>query len=69
MDGRIFCLITKLGENPKNDWTIEEMAAIVVLSPPHLKKLFRSEVGTSLHVYLRNLKLDKAATLLTESFV
>lgn len=69
MDGRIFCLIRKLGEHPEKNWSIEEMAAVVELSPRRMQKLFRDEVGTPPHVYLRNLRLDKAAKLLTESFV
>lgn len=68
MDGRIFNLRKRLLENLQNQWTIDEMAAIVRLSKPHLQRLFKTEAGMSPIAYLHDLRLERASELLVATF-
>lgn len=45
------------------------MTQFVRLSERHLQKLFKSEVGISPITYLRDLRLDKARSLLETTFL
>ncbi len=45
--------------------TIQAIAQAVGLSPSHLRALFRKKLKTSLGVYVRNIRLDKAVELLS----
>lgn len=64
IDGRIFKLKKILFEKPDHNWTIEEMAKIVDLSPSHLQKLFKINMGVSPMACLLELRLEKARELL-----
>ncbi len=44
--------------------TIPVIAGAVGLSPSHLRALFRKKLKTSLGVYVRNIRIDKAVNLL-----
>lgn len=64
MDGRVLKLTNILFENLHRHWLIEEMAEIVELSSPHLRRLFKEETGISPIAYLKGLRLDFAFRLL-----
>lgn len=68
MDGRIVLLNDKFSENLQHHWTVEEMARVVNLSPPHLQKLFRTETGLPPIAFLREKRLEIACELLENSW-
>ena len=68
IDGRIFELCKQLSDNLKHDWTVEEMAARYDLTVPHLQKLFKREMGKTPNSYFRDLRLERVAYLLTNTF-
>ncbi|MDQ3800667.1 MAG: helix-turn-helix transcriptional regulator [Acidobacteriota bacterium] len=45
------------------------MARLVRISPSRLQHIFKEQTGWSINRYLRELRLKKAAALLTESFL
>ncbi len=47
--------------------TLEEMAAIVSLSPDYLSRIFKKETGISFHQYLNNIRITKAKELIRHS--
>lgn len=44
--------------------TLEQLAAMVYLSPPYLSRVFRQETGATFHNYLTGVRISKAKTLL-----
>ncbi|MDQ3634252.1 MAG: AraC family transcriptional regulator [Acidobacteriota bacterium] len=69
MDGRILFLKKQFIENLQHHWTVEEMAEAVELSPSHLQKLFKANIGIPPICYLRELRLEKASDLLENTFL
>lgn len=69
MDNRISVLIIYLENNLHHRLSINEMAQLVRISPSRLQHIFKEETDLSIHQYLRQLRLQKAARLLTCSFL
>ena len=69
MDGRIYYIQQRLISDLSKHWRVEEMAAMVRLSPPHFHRLFRNTVGISPMKYLHDLRLDAARELLENTFL
>lgn len=67
MDGRIFHIKSELSQNVAHSWSVDEMASLVQLSVPHFQRLFRQIVGTSPMSYLRELRLNNAHSLLSDT--
>jgi len=44
--------------------TIEQLSHLCYLSPNYLSRIFREETGTTLNVYLNNIRISKAKALL-----
>lgn len=69
MDYRIITVEKYLKSNLHKNPTIEELAQSVSLSESRLQHLFKEETGCCITDYLRNLKIEKAAELLTTTFL
>jgi transcriptional regulator GlxA family with amidase domain len=69
MNYKIKTLINFLQENLHLNFTIEELAQSVNLSESGLQHLFKKQTGVSVIEYFRQLKLEKAAELLTTTFL
>lgn len=69
MDNRISTLIVYLESNLHHRFSINEMARLVRISPSRLQHIFKEQTGCSINRYLRELRLKKAAALLTELFL
>jgi len=69
MDNRISTLIDYFEANLHHRLSIDEMAKVVRISPSRLQHIFKEETGISINQYLRKLRLEKAAKLLTGSFL
>lgn len=57
-DRRIAFLTKQMLSDLRREWTIEEMAQAVYVSPSHLISLFKVHAGISPIQYLRHLKLE-----------
>lgn len=68
MDPRILYLTSRLASDFCRQWTIEKMARSVKLSPAHLHRLFKEQLGISPILYLRQLRLEHAGKLLESSY-
>lgn len=54
-------------ENARADLSLEALAEVARLSPRHLSRLFRAELGTSLAAYVELNRIDIARRLLEDS--
>lgn len=69
MDYRIYLLTEAIKADLQREWTVDEMAKMVNLSPPHLYKLFEIWIGMPPMRFLHCVRLDKAAELMEQSFL
>lgn len=53
--------------NPEVHYTMEELAEQFDLSVSALKKCFKGVYGTAIFTYMRNFRMDMAATLLAQT--
>lgn len=53
-------------DNPRADLSLEALAEVARVSPRHLSRLFRAELGTSLAAYVELIRTDIARRLLEE---
>ncbi len=56
-----------IGDNLGSRLTIDLLAEEFHISPTQLKKSFREVTGTTIYVYVRSRRMQKAASLLTET--
>lgn len=68
MDGRIFSLESQVEAKLKHQWTVDEMAKSLGISPAHFHKIFKASLGVSPNVWLRRLRLDRARDLIETTF-
>jgi two-component system, response regulator YesN len=63
MDLRVQAAIAFMNANLDRRYTCIDIARAVWLSPTHLRELFKSEMGTSMSHYRRELQLQRATFL------
>lgn len=69
MAERVKQLIELMQDDPSRNLTLSEMAESVNLSPPYFCYLFKTITGTPPARYLKKLRMQRAATLLTTTFL
>jgi transcriptional regulator GlxA family with amidase domain len=69
MAERVKRLIELMQDDPSRNLTLGEMAQSVNLSPPYFCSLFKTITGTPPGKYLKTLRMQQAATLLTTTFL
>lgn len=69
MTERVKRVIEMMQVDPSRTFTLGKMAESVNLSPPYFCFLFKSITGVSPAKYLKTLRMDQAATLLTTTFL
>jgi transcriptional regulator GlxA family with amidase domain len=69
MDLRVQAAIAFMNANLDRRYTCIDIARAVRLSPTHLRELFKSEMGTSMSHYRRELQLQRAEHLLGTTFL
>ena len=69
MDQRVRTAIAYMNTNLHRKITPIEIAQSVRLSPSRLRELFREQTGTSLTLYRRELRLERAKHLLETTFL
>ena len=62
--GRIDRVRILMAERPDLPWTVEALARAAEYSPYHFAHLFRRHTGTSVHRYLKDLRLAAALALI-----
>ncbi|MGI8542330.1 MAG: helix-turn-helix transcriptional regulator [Aridibacter sp.] len=65
-DGQIIVLTERINKNLQKDWTVKELFESIGISEPHLQKKFKDATGMSPMKYIKHLRLEKAAELLTD---
>ena len=69
MAERVQRIIELMQGDPSRNFSLGEMAESVNLSPPYFCHLFKSITGVPPAKYLKSLRLQQAATLLTTTFL
>jgi AraC-like DNA-binding protein len=69
MAERVKRVIEAMHDNPSRNFTLGKMAESVNLSAPYFCYLFKSITGVPPAKYLKSLRLQQAATLLTTTFL
>ena len=59
--------IRLLGDHPARDWQVNELAHELHVSPAHLHRQFRAEVGAAPMAWLASTRAEHAATLLMQT--
>lgn len=67
VDRRLRRAIEFMHDNYGRELALEEIAASAYLSEYHFARLFKQITGTTPHVYLANLRIEKARRLLVET--
>ncbi len=69
MAERVKRVIELMHDDPSRTFSLGEMAQSVNLSPPYFCYLFKSVIGDPPARYLKSLRMQHAATLLTTTFL
>lgn len=69
MDPRVQTIITLMGKNLENEIPLNELVRHVNLSPSHLQRLFKAEVGITTFRYMKLLRMERAKYLLESGFL
>jgi AraC-like DNA-binding protein len=69
MAERVKRVIELMQGDPSRNFTLGKMAESVNLSPPYFCYLFKTITGTPPAKYLKSLRMQQAATLLTTTFL
>lgn len=69
MAERVKHVIELMHGDPSRNFTLGKMAGSVNLSPPYFCYLFKSITGVPPAKYLKSLRMEQAATLLTTTFL
>jgi transcriptional regulator GlxA family with amidase domain len=69
MAERVKRVIELMQDDPSRTFSLGDMAQSVNLSPPYFCSLFKSITGVPPAKYLKSLRMQRAATLLTTTFL
>lgn len=69
MEPRIRKVLTLVERNLHHKLSVKMMAQAANLSPSRLHRLFKSEIGMTPMIYLKNCRMKKARTLLETTFL
>ena len=64
---KIKAIMTLMTENPDRHYTMDELSKRYDISTSALKQCFKGVYGTAIYTYMRNYRMDLAATLLTQT--
>lgn len=57
-------MVEAVAADPAGEYSVDELAALAHLSPRHLTRLFREELGTTPAKYVELIRFDSAKALL-----
>ena len=69
MDRRVKFAMNIISNNPAEQFSVVALSRRVSLSPTRLRQLFKKEIGKTPSRFLRDLRLQHAAHLLTSTFL
>lgn len=69
MKAKVSFLKKNILNDLRHNWTINDLAQSIDVSPAHLQKLFRDELGISPIQFIKELRLEKARELLETTFL
>jgi len=69
MDWRVQVVVVSMKNHLDRDFSLDELARLVNLSPSRLRSLFAKEVGLSPIQYLRMLRMEQARRLLEQTWL
>ena len=69
MDRRVQTLIALMRNDLEHELPLSELARVVNLSPSHLQRLFKAELGLTTFRYMKLLRMERARYLLESSFL
>lgn len=64
LEDRIHKVQSWINKNVKSDFNIEQLAALIHVSPRHLTRLFKKTTGVTIGQYIEEIKLETAVQLL-----
>jgi len=69
MDRRVQTVIALMGNDLEHELPLSELVRVVNLSPSHLQRLFKAELGMTTFRYMKLLRMERARYLLESSFL
>jgi transcriptional regulator GlxA family with amidase domain len=69
MDPRVQTVITLIGNDLEHELSLNELVRLVNLSPSHLQRLFKADLGMTTFRYMKLLRMQRAKYLLESSFL
>jgi len=69
MDPRVQRVIALMRHHLEQELPLSELVRSVNVSPSHLRRLFKAEVGMTAFKYMRLLRMERAKYLLENSFL
>jgi transcriptional regulator GlxA family with amidase domain len=67
MDHRVQIIISLMKKDLRQELTLDEMSRVVNVTPSHLCRLFKADIGGPPRKYLKQLRMQKAKELLETS--
>ena len=69
MDPRVQTVIALMGNDLEHELSLNELVRLVNLSPSHLQRLFKADLGMTTFRYMKLLRMQRAKHLLESSFL
>ncbi|MFL6334294.1 MAG: helix-turn-helix domain-containing protein [Pyrinomonadaceae bacterium] len=69
MDARVQAVVDLMESSYQREWSLEDLAQTINLSPSYLSHLFKAEVGVSPTHYLKSIRMRKAKELMESTFL
>ena len=69
MDPRVQTVIALISSDLERELPLSELVRVVNLSPSHLQRLFKAELGMTTFRYMKLLRMERARYLLESSFL
>jgi transcriptional regulator GlxA family with amidase domain len=69
MDARVQAVIDLMENSYQREWSLENLAQAINLSPSYLCHMFKAETGVSPLSYLKSLRMRKAKELMESTFL
>lgn len=69
MDPRVQTVIALMRNDLEHELPLSELVRVVNLSPSHLQRLFKAELGMTTFRYMKLLRMERARYLLESSFL
>ena len=69
MDPRVQTVIALISSDLEHELPLSELVRVVTLSPSHVQRLFKAELGMTTFRYMKLLRMERAKYLLESGFL